>query len=168
MAPDLDRFVTAQDCGGSYAAALRELAAGRKTSHWMWYVFPQITGLGFSAMAQRYAIADLAEARAYLAHPVLGPRLIEAAEAALGSGARDAASLMGGIDAVKLRSSMTLFEAAATDPQAGAGARGAYDAGEPGDVGGPGDAGDGGNGVFARVLDRYYGGERGGETLRRL
>ena len=81
---DLERFVTAQDSGGTYSRAVAELRNGRKASHWMWFVFPQIAGLGRSAMAQAYAIADLAEARAYLAHPVLGPRLIECAEIVAG------------------------------------------------------------------------------------
>ena len=138
MTDDLERFVTAQDSGGTYATALAELRRGRKTSHWRRFVFPQIAGLGLSAMAQRYALADREHAQRYLAHPVLGPRLVAAAQAVLDSGARDAGALMGGIDAVKLRSSMTLFEAA----------------GEPS--------------VCAQVLERYYGGVRDEETLRRL
>jgi uncharacterized protein (DUF1810 family) len=77
---DLERFIRAQDRGGTYQRAVAELRNGRKTSHWMWFIFPQIAGLGRSAMAQAYAISDLAEAQAYLAHPVLGPRLIECAE----------------------------------------------------------------------------------------
>ena len=77
---DLERFVRAQDSGGTYQRAVAELRNGRKTSHWMWFIFPQIAGLGRSAMAQAYAISDLAEAQAYLAHPVLGPRLVECAE----------------------------------------------------------------------------------------
>ena len=80
---DLQRFVIAQDEGGTYERALAELRAGRKTSHWMWFVFPQIAGLGQSAMSQRYAIESLEEARAYLDHPVLGPRLVECARALL-------------------------------------------------------------------------------------
>ena len=116
--PDLERFVAAQD--GVIDRALAELVAGAKTSHWMWFVFPQIAGLGHSEMARRYAIADLAEARAYLAHPVLGPRLAAATEAMLGwAGRRSAETMLGGIDAIKLRSSMTLFEAAAGDDGAG-------------------------------------------------
>jgi uncharacterized protein (DUF1810 family) len=121
----LDRFVDAQD--GVYERALGELRAGRKTSHWMWFVFPQIAGLGFSAMAQRYEIDSLAEARDYLAHPVLGPRLRECAEAVADIDGRSAEQIFGGIDAVKLRSSMTLFHRAAPD--------------EP---------------VFARVLNKYF------------
>jgi uncharacterized protein (DUF1810 family) len=121
----LDRFVDAQD--GVYDRALRELRSGRKTSHWMWFVFPQIKGLGFSAMAQRYAIDSLSEARDYLAHPILGARLRECAEAVADTDGRSAEQIFSRIDAVKLRSSMTLFHRAAPD--------------EP---------------VFARVLDKYF------------
>ena len=111
---DLQRFVAAQDAHGTYDTALAELRAGRKTSHWMWFVFPQAAGLGRSAMARKYAIADLDEARAYLAHPTLGPRLREAAEAMLANaGAKSAEAVLGGVDAMKLRSSMTLFAEAA-------------------------------------------------------
>ncbi|HET6529917.1 MAG TPA: DUF1810 domain-containing protein [Actinoplanes sp.] len=123
----LQRFVDAQ--AGVHATALAELTAGRKRSHWMWFVFPQLAGLGSSATAQRYAIRDLDEARAYLAHPVLGPRLIEAATALLGVEGRSAGQILGHPDDLKLRSSMTLFAAAADDP-----------------------------GVFRAVLDRYYDG----------
>ena len=112
---DLERFVVAQDRGGTYEQALTELRAGRKTSHWIWFVFPQIAGLGSSPMAQRYAIASLDEARAYLGHPVLGARLREAAAALTGLGSRSAEEVMGGIDATKLRSSMTLFHRADPD-----------------------------------------------------
>lgn len=113
---ELERFVEAQDAGGTYAAALAELRAGRKTSHWMWFVFPQVAGLGRSATAQHYALPGLDEARAYLAHPVLGPRLLKCCEALLGlpPGAT-ATGVLGSIDAVKLRSSMTLF--ARADPE---------------------------------------------------
>jgi uncharacterized protein (DUF1810 family) len=135
---DLQRFVDAQD-GGTYDRALQELRRGRKTSHWMWFVFPQIAGLGRSPMAQRYAIASLDEARAYLAHPVLGPRLRESAAALAELPGGDAEAVMGGIDAIKLRSSMTLF--ARADP------------GEP---------------VFAAVLAQYFGGAPDPETERRL
>jgi uncharacterized protein (DUF1810 family) len=136
---DLDRFVAAQE--GVIDQALAELRAGAKTSHWMWFVFPQIAGLGHSAMAQRYAIADLAEARAYLTHPLLGPRLIDATEAMLGrAGHRSAETILGGIDAIKLRSSMTLFEAAGGDGAA----------------------------PFAACLDAFYGGERDPATLARI
>lgn len=114
--PDLERFVVAQDQGDTYDIALAELRAGSKRSHWMWFVFPQIAGLGRSPIAQRYAIAGLDEARAYVAHPVLGPRLVAAAQAMLEhKGALDAFDVLGGIDAMKLRSSMTLFARAAPE-----------------------------------------------------
>ena len=115
---DLERFVRAQDDRGTYARAVAELRAGRKTSHWMWFVFPQIAGLGRSATAQAYAITDLAEARAYLAHPVLGPRLRECARLVVGHVGRTAEQIFGGVDAMKLRSSMTLFAAADPDERA--------------------------------------------------
>ena len=134
--PDLTRFVEAQ--ADSYAAALAELRAGAKRSHWMWFVFPQIAGLGQSPTARFYAIRDRAEAEAYLAHPVLGPRLLNATAAMLGwAGRRSAEAILGGIDAVKLRSSCTLFEAAGGEP-------------------------------FARCLDELYGGDRDGRTLELL
>ncbi|MBI1686825.1 DUF1810 domain-containing protein [Caulobacter hibisci] len=110
-APDLQRFVDAQ--AATYAAALAELRAGRKRSHWMWFVFPQIAGLGRSSTAQFYAIADLAEARAYLAHPLLGPRLIACIDAILALAGDDAHAVFGSPDDLKLRSSLTLFAAAA-------------------------------------------------------
>ena len=135
----LQRFVDAQDGGGTYAAALAELRAGRKRSHWMWFVFPQVAGLGRSPTAQHYAIGGLDEARAYLAHPVLGPRLRECAAALTGLDTRDPVAVLGGVDAQKLRSSMTLFAAAAPD--------------EP---------------VFGRVLDQYFAGARDDATLARL
>lgn len=113
---DLSRFVEAQDAHGTYDQALAELRRGRKTSHWMWFVLPQVRGLGHSGMAVRYGVVDLAEARAYLADPVLGPRLHECCAALLAlPTTATAESVMGGIDAVKLRSSMTLFHRA--DPQ---------------------------------------------------
>jgi uncharacterized protein (DUF1810 family) len=127
MTGDLDRFVAAQD--GVYADALAELRAGRKRTHWMWFVFPQIAGLGSSPTAQRYAIASLDEARAYLAHPVLGPRLRECARALLAVEGRSARDILGHPDDLKLRSSMTLFARAADDPA-----------------------------LFQAVLDRYYDG----------
>ncbi|HEX8752851.1 MAG TPA: DUF1810 domain-containing protein [Solirubrobacterales bacterium] len=136
---DLQRFLDAQDAGGTYERALAELRAGRKTSHWMWFVFPQVAGLGQSAMSRRYAIASPAEARAYLEHPVLGPRLVESARALLAHGELSAEEILGGIDAVKLRSSMTLFAAASPE--------------EP---------------VFAEVLDRFYDGRRDPATERLL
>ena len=140
---DLQRFVAAQE--DTYDRALAELRRGRKTSHWMWFVFPQVHGLGRSPMAQRYAVTGLEEARAYLAHPVLGPRLRACAdtllELASGPGGRpEASDVLGGIDAVKLRSSMTLFAAAA---------------------GGEDDR-------FGRVLEEYFDGEPDQATLDRL
>jgi len=132
MAPmrrDLQRFVDAQDSGGTYDRALAELRAGRKDSHWMWFVFPQRAGLGQSAMSREFAIDSAAEACAYLEHPVLGPRLVESAEALLTHEGLSAREIMGEIDAVKLRSSMTLFASAAPE--------------QP---------------VFGRVLDRYFDG----------
>jgi uncharacterized protein (DUF1810 family) len=126
---DLDRFVTAQDASGTYEAAIGELRRGRKTSHWMWFVFPQVAGLGQSATSQRFAIRSLDEARAYLQHPVLGPRLRESAAAVLATIDRSALDIFGGIDAQKLRSSMTLFARAAPDES-----------------------------VFRQVLDRFFDG----------
>ncbi len=134
---DLQRFVAAQQ--DSYASAVAELRAGRKTGHWMWFVFPQIAGLGMSAMSQRYAIASLAEARAYLGHPVLGPRIAECARILTELGGHDAEEIFGGIDAVKLRSSMTLFARAAEDDS-----------------------------VYEVVLDQYFGGEPDPQTEARL
>ncbi len=114
--PDqLERFVTAQDRGGTYEGALAELRAGRKRGHWMWFVFPQIAGLGRSPTAQAYAIASLDEARHYLAHPVLGPRLVECARALTALSGCTAEEILGGVDAMKLRSSMTLFTRAAPE-----------------------------------------------------
>ena len=109
---DLERFVDAQDSGGTYEQALVELRRGRKTSHWMWFVFPQVVGLGRSGIAQQYALSGLDEARAYLAHPVLGPRLRECCEALLGLENASANQVLGSIDAMKLRSSVTLFSRA--------------------------------------------------------
>jgi uncharacterized protein (DUF1810 family) len=140
MTFDLQRFVDAQDSGATYAQALRELRTGRKTSHWMWFVFPQIEGLGSSPTARRYAISSLEEARAYLAHATLGPRLRESARAlAELDGERSAEAVLGHVDALKLRSSMTLFARAAPD--------------EP---------------LFAQVLDRYFGGAADEATDRLL
>jgi uncharacterized protein (DUF1810 family) len=135
---DLERFVTAQD-DGTYDRALAELRAGRKTSHWMWFVFPQVAGLGRSGMAQAYAIADLAEARAYLAHEVLGPRLRACCAVLLALEDVSAERVLGGIDATKLRSSMTLF--ALADPE---------------------------EELFTDVLDRFYDGERDERTVELL
>jgi len=136
---DLQRFVDAQDSGGTYDRALAELRRGSKRSHWMWFVFPQIAGLGHSAMSQRYAIQSLDEARAYLQHTVLGPRLVECARTVHETSGRTAEQIFGGIDAQKLQSSMTLFSAAAPD--------------EP---------------VFADVLDAYFDGRRDAATEQRL
>ena len=136
---DLARFVDAQDAGGTYETALRELRAGRKRSHWMWFVFPQVEGLGRSATAQHFGVRGLAEARAYVAHPLLGPRLVEAARALVEQPSDDPVAVLGSIDAMKLRSSMTLF--AAADP------------GQP---------------VYAEVLARFFGGEPDDATLARL
>jgi len=114
MTRGLDRFVEAQD--GAYDDALAELTTGRKRTHWMWFIFPQIAGLGSSPTAQFYAIASLDEAKAYLAHPVLGPRLRECARALLAVDGRSAHDIFGYPDDLKLRSSMTLFARAADDP----------------------------------------------------
>ena len=108
---DLQRFVTAQR--DSYATALAELQAGAKRTHWMWFVFPQVAGLGASAMADRYAVRSRSEAAAYLAHSVLGPRLIECANALLQLKGKTATQVMGNPDDLKLKSSMTLFAAVA-------------------------------------------------------
>lgn len=110
----LSRFVEAQE--GVYDTALRELKAGRKQSHWMWFVFPQLAALGRSATAQRYGIEGLAEARAYAADPLLGPRLAACAAALLGQPDSDPVRVLGPVDALKLRSSATLFRAAAEPP----------------------------------------------------
>jgi len=109
--PDLDRFVLAQQ--PVYAGALAEIRAGTKRSHWMWFIFPQIAGLGHSATSRHYAIADMAEAKAYLAHETLGPRLAECTGAMLEwRGKRTVMQILGSVDALKFASSMTLFEAA--------------------------------------------------------
>lgn len=113
MTYDLGRFIGAQSA--IYAAAVAELRGGRKQSHWMWFIFPQVAGLGFSEMSRRFAITSLDEARAYLDDPVLGPRLHECCEAMLATAGRSAQAILGPIDAVKLRSSMTLFHRA--DPE---------------------------------------------------
>ena len=112
---DLDRFVAAQDAGGTYERAGAELRAGRKVTHWIWFVFPQIAGLGQSPTSRRYAIGSLDEARAYLRHPVLGPRLIESATVVAGLDGVTGREVLGEVDVQKLRSSMTLFLRAAPD-----------------------------------------------------
>jgi uncharacterized protein (DUF1810 family) len=114
----LERFVDAQDRGGTYDRALAELRRGRKESHWMWFVFPQIAGLGSSEMARTYAIADLDEAKRYLRHPVLGTRLRECVDALGAARGKSATEILGGIDAMKLRSSLTLFARAAPEESA--------------------------------------------------
>jgi uncharacterized protein (DUF1810 family) len=136
---DLARFVDAQDAGGAYDSALAELRAGSKRGHWIWFVFPQVEGLGRSPTSQLFGVRGLAEARAYAAHPVLGPRLVAAARALVDLPGSDPVAVLGSIDAVKVRSSMTLF--AAADPD------------EP---------------VYGEVLAKYYGGEQDPATLSRL
>ena len=111
---DLSRFVDAQ--ADTYTAALAEIRSGQKRSHWMWFIFPQLRGLGYSEMAQYYGIASLDEACAYLAHPVLGPRYRICVEAVDALGTNDPVAVFGTTDAMKLRSSLTLFEAAAPSP----------------------------------------------------
>ena len=156
MGFDLQRFIDAQNGGESFNRALNELRTGHKTSHWMWFVFPQIAGLGQSAMSRRYAIFSLEEARAYLVHPILGPRLVECAQALLSHHGRSASEILGEIDAVKLRSSMTLFARAAqtaspSKPSLKDGFDGLDDAT-----------------VFRQVLERYFDGEADTATERLL
>ncbi|TNC48760.1 DUF1810 domain-containing protein [Rubellimicrobium rubrum] len=112
--PDLSRFLAPQE--QTYDTALAELRRGRKDSHWMWWIFPQLASLGRSSTAKAYGLADLEEARAYLAHPVLGPRLVEAARAMLGHKGQPPEAVLGGIDATKLRSCATLFAAVPDAP----------------------------------------------------
>jgi uncharacterized protein (DUF1810 family) len=133
---DLNRFVQAQQ--EVFEAARAELLSGRKASHWMWFVFPQVAGLGHSPMARRYAIGSLGEARAYLAHPILGPRLRELTSIVTALPDSDGRAIFGDVDAMKFRSSMTLFDAA-----------------EPG-------------AVFASALQRFFAGQRDPATLDRL
>ncbi|CAN5317503.1 DUF1810 domain-containing protein [soil metagenome] len=113
--PDVERFVLAQDDGQTFARALAEIEAGRKSSHWMWFIFPQVEGLGRSTIARAYALSGLEEAREYLAHPVLGPRLRQCCAAILALEHSSAEDVFGSVDAMKLRSSMTLFDRAAPD-----------------------------------------------------
>src|SRR5215472_4065382 len=110
---DLQRFVMAQDAARSYDRAVGELRAGQKTGHWMWFVFPQIAGLGQSRTSTKFAISSVGEARAYLAHPVLGPRLIECATIVMRTKGRTAEQIFGRLDTQKLHSSITLFLRAA-------------------------------------------------------
>lgn len=130
---NLERFITAQD--GTFHVAFQEVQAGRKQSHWMWFVFPQLRGLGHSPTAQHYGIASLDEARAYLGHPILGPRLANITKATLDCAGRSLHDLFGTPDDMKFRSSMTLFDVAAP------------------------------NGLFGQALERWCGGERDGRTL---
>jgi len=131
---DLERFVQAQD--DDYDRALSEITKGRKRSHWMWYVFPQFAGLGSSSTSKQYAIKSIAEAQAYLAHPVLGPQLVECAEALLQVQGLNAQEILGYPDDLKLRSCATLFAQVST------------------------------NSVFQRVIDKYFDGEPDDKTLR--
>jgi uncharacterized protein (DUF1810 family) len=135
----LERFVAAQDRDGTFERALSELRTGHKRGHWIWFVFPQIAGLGLSETSRFYAVTSLDEAGAYLAHPTLGPRLVEAAEALLAQPERNADAVLGAIDAIKLRSSMTLFAAVAGAPP-----------------------------VLRRVLDEFYAGAEDPATRQRL
>ncbi|MFD1466980.1 DUF1810 domain-containing protein [Hymenobacter caeli] len=134
---NLKRFLDAQ--AASYEQALAEIKAGRKRGHWMWYIFPQIQGLGFSEISQHYAISGLAEAAAYLQHPVLGARLVGICEALLGLESSDANRVFGSPDDLKLKSSMTLFAALPGAPP-----------------------------VFAAVLAKFFRGVRDGKTLQLL
>ena len=134
---NLSRFVQAQE--DDYEQALAEIRSGRKRSHWMWYIFPQIDGLGFSSTSRRYSIKSVAEAEAYLSHPVLGPRLVECAEATLRVEGRSAFEIFGSPDEMKLRSCATLFACVAP---AGS--------------------------VFDRLIDKYFQGQRDGKTLHLL
>ncbi len=134
---NLQRFISAQ--AQDYDTAIEELKAGQKQSHWIWYVFPQVAGLGFSDMAERYSIKDRAEAIAYIEHDILGPRLIESAETLLQIEGRRIEDIMGYPDDMKLRSSMTLFHLV-TPPDS----------------------------VFQKVLDRYFGGFIDGKTVAYL
>jgi uncharacterized protein (DUF1810 family) len=134
---DLNRFVDAQ--ADIYEQALGELRSGRKRSHWMWFIFPQVAGLGLSAMSQRYALSGRAEAMAYLQHPVLGPRLIECCSALLAIQEKSALDILGSPDDMKLRSCATLF---AADAPA--------------------------NSVFHQVIDRFFDGQPDPATLERI
>ena len=138
----LDRFVQAQE--QDYQRALQEIRNGQKRTHWMWYIFPQLAGLGSSAMAQRYAIRDLAEAKAYLQHPLLGPRLIEIAQAVQNVKGRSARQIFGSPDDLKLHSSATLFAQAAAEAQ------------RPEAT------------VFDQLIGTYFAGKRDPQTIRLL
>jgi len=134
---NLSRFVRAQE--HDYELALSEIKSGQKRSHWMWYIFPQIDGLAFSSTSKHYSIKSVAEAKAYLDHPVLGPRLLVCAEAVVGVEGRSATKIFGSPDDLKLRSCATLFACVS----------------RPGSV-------------FDRLLEKYYGGSRDGKTLQLL
>lgn len=134
MEYNLNRFVEAQN--NVYEQVVNELAQGRKTSHWMWYIFPQIKGLGYSSTAMYYALSSLDEATEYLNHPVLGHRMVECCQILLGLENKTAVDIFGGIDTMKLKSSMTLFSLATDNP------------------------------VFNQVLNMYYNGEKDNATLR--
>jgi uncharacterized protein (DUF1810 family) len=134
---NLDRFLRAQE--DVYQQALSEIRQGEKRTHWMWYIFPQIDGLAFSSTSKYYSIKSIDEARAYLDHPVLGPRLLECAETVIGARARSAADIFGFPDDLKLRSCATLF--ASVSPSGS---------------------------VFDRLLEKYFAGERDDKTLRLL
>ena len=133
---DIDRFLKAQE--NDYDKALSEIRAGHKRSHWIWYIFPQISGLGHSGMTQYYEIKDLKEAEEYMADPVLSERLIEISEALLGLKSNDPKDVMGYPDDLKLKSSMTLFSIVSNNP------------------------------VFEKVLDKFYGGEKCQYTVNKL
>jgi uncharacterized protein (DUF1810 family) len=135
----LKRFVDVQNLTGIYEAAVSELRTGQKVGHWMWFIFPQVTGLGHSHLSREFGISSVAEAQAYLRHPVLGPRLIECARILMGIEGKSATDILGTIDAMKLRSSMTLFMNAESE--------------EP---------------IFREVLAKYFHGSADQETIVRL
>ena len=135
---NLKRFITAQDNYDTYKKVVKELSNGRKESHWMWYIFPQIKGLGMSSISQMYGIASIDEAEAYIQYPELGPRLIECCEILLQFQDKTSVDIFGDIDALKLKSSMTLFAEASNNP------------------------------IFKQVLDNYYNGEKDELTLKIL
>ena len=136
---NLKRFLDAQNWSGTYETVVSELRTGRKAGHWMWFIFPQVTGLGRSHMSKEFGISSISEAQAYLGHPVLGPRLRECARILMGIEGKSATEILGGIDAMKLRSSMTLFMRAKPE--------------EP---------------LFREVLAKYFDGSEDQETIVRL
>lgn len=135
----LERFVDAQDANGMYERAVSELRAGQKAGHWMWYIFPQIAGLGVTPNSRKFAISSLHEAQAYLQHPILGPRLTKCAQTVMNIDGKDATEIFGPLDAMKLRSSMTLFMSASPDEH-----------------------------IFRAVLDKYFNGSPDEATISRL